>query len=230
MTDRGLELPDADAGAADQPARHIVRTSPVTPLSVVGCSGHPVLKRVLKRLAGPAYVASVRDEHGRRHKLAGHLRYCAENLALFEAHDVRAVLIYRDPRDNLKHLVDRSIHGYCPDKFERPGTHADAVRYHQLVKAAQGTRGGESYVEFYVETIGAEQVLRDIFQVTMWKDHPRVHPVAFEPQDSARRHDSSTRAGSISIPYASYPRRSAMIVMMPRPEPSSRNARPRGRR
>ncbi|MCK5879222.1 MAG: sulfotransferase domain-containing protein [Holophagae bacterium] len=156
------------------------KRSQVTCLSVVGCSGHPVLKMVLKEMVAKDYIASVRDEKGMRIKLAGHLQYCDENVRLFEKHNVKAVLVYRDLRDNLIQLVYRSIYNYCSKKFERPGTHPHAVQFHQLIKRFEGERGDQSFVEFYVKTIGAESLLQDIFQVAEWKNHPRVHSVKFE--------------------------------------------------
>jgi hypothetical protein len=152
----------------------------VTCLSVVGCSGHPPLKRVLKHLAGSRYIASVPDDDGNRIKLAGHLAPTPENQELFERHQVRAVVIFRDPRDNLTQLVRRTVLGYCPDKFLRPGTHPDAVAYNALVAASEGKRGDAPFVDFYVEGIGGREVLDRIFRVSQWKNHPRVQAVRFE--------------------------------------------------
>jgi hypothetical protein len=159
----------------------VTTTGPaVTALSVVGCSGHPMLKHTLKALAKTRYTASVRDDERVRTKLAGHLAYTAENAELFEQHDIRAGLVYRDPRANLLQLVRRSVERYCAGKFEQPGTHPTALDYHRLVTAFDGQRGDRPFVEFYVDGIGARQTLVDIFQVAEWRHCPRVHAVRFE--------------------------------------------------
>jgi hypothetical protein len=139
-----------------------------------------MLKKTLKVLAGDDYVASVRDEAGDRIKLAGHLPYTPAHEELFEQHDVRAAVIYRDPRDNFLQLVRRTLQGYCDEKFTRPNTHPTAVRYHQLVKRSEGQRGDAPFVEFYVDGIGGRETLDTIFQVTEWRHSPRVLSVRFE--------------------------------------------------
>jgi hypothetical protein len=139
-----------------------------------------MLHHTLKALAPKRYVASVREGNGDRIKLAGHLPYTPEHEALFERHDVRAALVYRDPRDNLIHLVRRSLGDFPGDKFTRPRTHPTAVTYNQLVKASDGHRGDQSFVEFYVDGIGGRETLDTIFQVTEWRHSPRVLPVRFE--------------------------------------------------
>lgn len=181
LSDRGM-LPDVWMSRARSAVHGILRGkhSPVTCLSVVGCSGHPVLKMALKEIVAKDYIGSVKDEHGVRTKLAGHLRYCDKNVQLFKKHNVRAVLVYRDPRDTLIQLVFRSLYNYCPKKFSQPGTHPNAVEFHQIIKRFEGERGDQSFVEFYVRTIGAEQLLQDIFQVAEWRNHPSVHSVKFE--------------------------------------------------
>ncbi len=170
---------------------------PVTCLSVIGCSGHPVLKMVLKKIADKGYIDSVRDEHNVRVKLSGHLCHNAENIQLFEKHHIKAVLIYKDPRDNLKHLVYRSLYDYCPKKFTRPNTHPNAVKFHELVKCSEGKRGAHPFVEFYVDTMGAKPLLYDIFQVASWKDHPWVHAVKFEALTDFREEDQGVQFSAV---------------------------------
>ena len=154
-------------------------TTAVTLLSVVGCSGHPIMKMTLKGLVPDRYRASVSDG-GARIKLAGHLAFTGRNLARFEQHDIRAVLVVRDPRDNLVNLVNRSRFDYCPEKFERPHTHRDAVEYHRLIKADAGRPRNRGFVDHYVDGIGAARTLRSIFEVARWHGHPRVHTVRLE--------------------------------------------------
>jgi hypothetical protein len=157
----------------------VIRSS-VTCLSVVGCSGHPMLVHTMKTLNRKRYVTAVRAEDGTRIKLAGHRAYTPENEALFEQHHVGAALIYRDPRDNLLQLIRRSLLDYPGDKFSRPRTHPTALAYNDLVKRSEGRRGDRPLVEFYVDGIGAREVLDRIFQVTEWRHSPRVLPVRFE--------------------------------------------------
>jgi hypothetical protein len=150
----------------------------VTCVSVVGCSGHPIMKRALKHLVPDRYLSSVRED-GERVKLAGHLAFTGRNLALFQEHDLRSVLVVRDPRDNFVNLVNRSRYGYCPEKFDRPRTHPDAVEFHRLLMA-HAEPGRTGVVDHYVEGIGALATLRRIFEVARWHGHPRIHTVRFE--------------------------------------------------
>jgi hypothetical protein len=152
----------------------------VTCLSVVGCSGHPPLKKVLKHLAKDRYAASIHHPDGGRVKLAGHLAPSPENQALFDAEQIRAVVVYRDPRDNLLQLVRRSILDYTAEKFVAPNTHPTAVAYHRLVKQHVGRWTDQPVVEFFVDDIGALDLLRTIFQVSEWHRHPRVQGVRYE--------------------------------------------------
>ena len=152
----------------------------VTCLSVVGCSGHPPLKHVLKHLAKDRYSASIVDPELGKVKLAGHLDPSARNQELFERHQVRAAVIYRDPRDNLLQLVRRSVLDYTAEKFVAPNTHPTAIAYHGLVKAHQDAWVDQPVVEYFVETIGAVDLLHTIFRVTQWHRHPRVQAIRFE--------------------------------------------------
>ena len=152
----------------------------VTCLSVVGCSGHPPLKHVLKHLSGKRYAASIHDPDRGRVKLAGHLDPSAENQELFERDQIRAVVIYRDPRDNLLQLVRRSFLDYTAEKFVAPNTHPTAIAYHRLVKEHQDAWTGRRVVEYFVDGIGGLDVLSTIFRVTEWHRHPRVQGVRFE--------------------------------------------------
>jgi hypothetical protein len=135
---------------------------------------------VLKHFARERYASSVNDPERGRVKLAGHLAPSAENQELFDRHQIRAVVVYRDPRDNLLQLARRSVLDYTPVKFRAPRTHPNAIAYHELVKAHQGEWADQPTVEFFVETIGAVTLLHTIFQVTQWHHHPRVHGVRLE--------------------------------------------------
>jgi hypothetical protein len=152
----------------------------VAALSVAGGSGNQILKRTLKELAGDRYARWVADDRGERIRLTGHRPRTPELEAVFEAHDVLAVLVLRDPRDNLVNLINRSRNGWCGDKFQRPGGNVDASTYDSLVRVGGDPPLGRSFVDWYVDGIGARPTLDRIFQVAEWRTSPRVHTIRLE--------------------------------------------------
>jgi len=154
--------------------------NPVTCISVIGCSGQPVLKLVLKKIAKKRYVASIEDSQDRKIKLAGHLLYCDKNIEILKQHNFKAVLICRDPRSTLVQLVHRSLYDWCPSKFEKPRIHPSALAFHQIIKESAGKRGDQGFVEFYLGTLDTKQLLLDIFQVAKWHSQSGVHFVKYE--------------------------------------------------
>ncbi len=124
---------------------------------------------------------NVLNEDDARVRLAVHAHYKARNIRLVDKNDARGVVIYCDPRHNLKQLVYRSLYDYAPRKFtEKPQLHPDARSFHDLIKAAAPKPEDQGFVDYYVNTLGTRQLLLDIFQVARWKDHPQVLGIKFE--------------------------------------------------
>ncbi len=165
--------------------------SPVTALSVLGSSGQLPLRVLLKKMVGNDYKSDFRDENNVKFHLSAHLAHSKENVELFEKFHIRAVLVYRDPRDTLKHLVDRSLN-YL-EQFDTPTTNPDAVALHQLIVDSKGTRGDQHFVQFYIETIGAQKLLQGIFQIAEWRQHPYIHAVKFEELTNLRGNDKEAQ-------------------------------------
>ena len=155
-------------------------TSPTTCFSVIGSSGQPIVKKILSLLDRKRYTGSITNSKGERVKLSGHRYYSSEFRQLVEENNVRAVLIFRDPRDNFKQLVYRSLYDWCPNKWEKERIHPNALKYHLLVKQNQDNREGKGMAELYIESTGGKHILDSIFAVTDWIKHPNILPIRIE--------------------------------------------------
>lgn len=166
-----------------------------TSINIAGSSGNQLIQEVLKKAFKRQYISSVIDDYGNKIKLSGHTPYTIENKRLVESNDIKVVLIYQDPRDNLGYLVQRSL--YDLKNFSKPRVNNDALAYHQLITQSQIPRDDQGFVEYYVETIGAKQVLENIFRVTEWRNDPRVLPVKIETLIPIDKNDPESQLKAI---------------------------------
>lgn len=168
----------SDNSSRKESKKHLPNDGSVVGISVLGSLGQPVLKTLLDRLVKEKSISWVKNEHNEKVKLNGHREYSSDYIGLIEQNNIKVVLIYRDIRDNLHFLVNRSIYGW--KNFDKPNIHPKASKYDDLIKLHKGLRGDLGFVEFYVDTIGAKKVLDEIFQTTVWMTHPQVLAVKWE--------------------------------------------------